>query len=175
MSGAHLTESSDAGARRWQVLARAAARGRARHREEPMLRELLAFELDGAGYAVPIEGVREIVRMRLITPVPRVPEAILGVISLRGAIIQVLDLRRRLGLPPAETSRRTRIVVLHGEDRQVTGLLVDAVSEVLRVTNDEIRPARSGEAGVIEALCARGREFVSLLELARVLRVDGSH
>ncbi len=175
MSRAHPTESSDAGARRWQSLARAAARGRARHGEESPLRELLAFELDGAGYAVPIERVREIVRMRPITPVPRVPEAILGVISLRGAIIQVLDLRRRLGLPPAETSRRTRIVVLHGEDRQVTGLLVDAVSEVLRVTDDQIRSAPTGEAGVIEALCARGREFVSLLELARVLRVDGSH
>ncbi len=175
MSRLRPTQSSDQDGRRWEILARAAARGRARPGEESLLRELLAFELNGDRYAVPIERVREIVRMRLITPVPRVPEAILGVISLRGAIIQVLDLRRRLGLPPAETSRRTRIVVIHGEDRQVTGLLVDAVSEVLRVTNDEIRPARSGEAGVIEALCARGREFVSLLELARVLRVDGSH
>ena len=55
------------------------------------------------------------------------------------------------------------------------GLVLRDVSEVLRVTDDEIRPALTGEAGMIEALCARGREFVSLLELARVLRVDGSH
>ncbi len=175
MSPEGPTESADKGSRRWDVLARTAARRREQPAEESLLWELLGVELDGAGYAIPIERVREIVRMRLITPMPRVPEAILGVISLRGQIIQVLDLRQRLGLSPGQPDHRTRIVVLHGEKLQVTGLLVDAVTEVLRVTEEDIRPALPGESGTVEALCARGQEFLSVLDLEWVLRVDGDH
>ncbi len=175
MSPTRHTGSPEESSGRWDVLARAAARRGAQPAEESLLRELLTFQLDGAAYAFPVERVREIVRMRLITPIPRVPEAILGVISLRGQIIQVLDLRLRLGLPPGRPDRRTRIVVLHGEDGQATGLLVDAVTEVLRVTEDEIRAVPPGEAGLVESLCARNDEFVSLLDLERVLSLDGHH
>ena len=62
------------------------------------LRQLLAFEVAGAPYALPVECVREIVRLRSITPVPRTPAEVRGVISLRGEIVQVVDLRRRLGV-----------------------------------------------------------------------------
>lgn len=156
----------------WESLARAAAAPTAAE-EATLQRELLCLSLDGSPYAIPVERVREIVRMRAVTPMPRVPEAVLGVIALRGEVIQVLDLRRRLGLPRAEPGRRTRIVVLHGEDGRVTGLLVDAVTEVLRMPEDAVRPAAPGESEAVAALCERDGVFVSLLDLERVMDLDG--
>ena len=152
----------------WETLARQAAVREAAVDE--YLQQLLTFVLDGAPYALPVERVREIVRMRSITPVPRVPADVCGVISLRGEIVQVVDLRRRLGLEPAPATRASRIVVVHGEDGSIAGLLVDAVREVLSVGEDSMRQA-SGEAVVVEALCVRDGEFVSLVDLDRVLAV----
>jgi purine-binding chemotaxis protein CheW len=160
------------GERRWDALAREAAQQRDFDSEPVELLQLLCFEIEGAPYALPVECVREIVRIRPITPVPRTPEDVSGVISLRGQIVQVLDLRRRLGLERVEPGRRSRVIVVHGGDGRVAGLLVDAVTEVLSVADAALRPA-SGEAGFVDALCVRGEEFVSLLDLDRVLAVDG--
>lgn len=168
-----MSAAGDVGASDWETLARAAA-GRGDREDTVLRRELLAFELDGDPYALPVERVREIVRMRPVTPMPRVPAAILGVIALRGEVIQVVDLRRRLGLHGAEPTRRSRIVVLHGEDGRTTGLLVDAVTEVLRLPESDIAASAPGESEAVEALCSRDGEFVSLLDLERVLEVDGA-
>jgi purine-binding chemotaxis protein CheW len=157
----------------WEALARRAARERAGgDAEAELLRELLTFELAGSPYAVPVERVREIVRLRPITPVPRVPETVCGVLSLRGEIVQVVDLRRRLGLAAAEPTRTSRIVVLHGDDSRVAGVLVDRVSEVLRVTDDVIRPTTAAETRWVSELCTRGDEFVSIVDLDQVLDFD---
>ena len=94
-------------------------------------------------------------------------------ISLRGEIVQVVDLRRRLGLVPAEPTRSSRIIVVHGSDGRVAGLLVDAVREVLSVSEEALQPA-TGEVGAVEALCVRGEEFVSVVDLERVLAVDAA-
>lgn len=155
----------------WESLARAAA-GRGGGEERAALRELLAFTLDGDRYALPVERVREIVRMRPVTTVPRVPPEVRGVISLRGEIVEVLDLRLRVGLPPVEPTRGTRIIVLHGDD-EVTGLLVDGVTEVLRVAEEAIQAPPAGESEYVAALFDRGGEFVSLIHLERVLDVGG--
>jgi purine-binding chemotaxis protein CheW len=157
----------------WDALARAAA-GRHAMDESRLLRELLCFTVDGEPYAVPVERVREIVRLRLITEVPRVPDQILGVITLRGEVVQVLDLRLRLGVPAPEPSRTHRIVVLHGDEGEVTGLLVDTVSEVLRVEESEIQPPATGDSDFITGLCTRDDQFVGLLNLERVLDVVGN-
>jgi purine-binding chemotaxis protein CheW len=160
------------GERRWDVLAREAAQRRDFGSEPVELLQLLSFELEGAPYALPVECVREIVRIRPITPVPRVSEDVRGVISLRGEIVQVVDLRRRLGLERVEPNSRSRVIVVHGGDGRVAGLLVDAVTEVLSVADDQLRPA-SGEAGSVETLCVRDEEFIFLVDLDRVLAVDG--
>ena len=78
----------------------------------------------------------------------------------------------RIGLERVESNRRSRVIVVHGGDGRVAGLLVDGVTEVLSVAEDALRPA-SGEAGSVEALCVRDEEFVSLVDLERVLAVDG--
>jgi purine-binding chemotaxis protein CheW len=160
------------GEERWDALAREAARRRDSGSEPVEILQLLTFEIEGAPYALPVERVREIVRIRPITRVPRMPEDVRGVISLRGEIVQVVDLRRRLGLGCVEPNRRSRVIVVQEASGQVAGLLVDAVTEVLSVTDDALRPA-SGEVGSVEALCVRNDEFVSLVDLDRVLAVDG--
>lgn len=169
---------SEAGAVRdpagsWEELARSASRpGESAGAAETLL-QLLCLDVDGSPYAVPIESVREIVRMRKITPIPRVTRRVCGVISLRGEIIQVLDLRLRLGLSAFEAKKSSRIVVVQLEDGRVAGLLVDAVQEVLRVGTEAIGAGTSSDAqGVVSGLCTRGEEFVSLLDLERVLELE---
>jgi len=160
---------------RWEDLARYAARRDGASPDGAMRRELLVLWLDGDPYALPVERVREIVRMRSITPVPRVPAAVRGVISLRGEIVQVVELRRRLGLAghdEAAAGRRARIVVLNGDDGQLTGLLVDRVSEVLRIDEDALRPPATREADAVSALAAYGERFVSLFDVDRLLELD---
>ena len=158
--------------RGWENLARDAARVAAAGEAFDDVLQLLSFELDGAPYAVPVDRVREIVRMRSITPVPRVPEEVRGVISLRGEIIQVIDMRRRLGLPPVEATRHTRLIVARDSEGRVAAMLVDAVREVLRVGADAIRVTDGSDSGVVDGLCEFGGRFVSMIELDRVLELD---
>lgn len=159
----------------WDELARSATRVDPDAAALDDIRQLLTFEVAGTPYAVPVERVREIVRIRPITPIPHVPMEVRGVISLRGEIVEVVDLRRRLDLDPAEPVRSTRIIVVHSEDGKVAGILVDAVREVSRVSEDAIRPASGSESGIVESLCVRGEEFVSLIDLDRILEINADH
>jgi purine-binding chemotaxis protein CheW len=157
-----------AGAERWDRLARAAAASRESH-DETLVRELLRVEVAGAPYALPIERVREIVRLRAITHVPRVPPIVLGVISLRGEIVQVLELRQALGAGTAKPGRRARIVVMHGDEGEVAGLLVDAVTEVMRLAEGDLAEPPGNPADCVRAICRRGDRFVSLIDPEPVL------
>ncbi len=157
----------------WDELAREATlRRQGGEKESELIREFLAFDVGDTIYAVAIERVREILRMRPITPVPRVPEMVVGVISIRGEIVEVLDLRRRLGLSAIEANRRTRIVVVHGEDGRVTGCMVDQVREVLRIPERMIRPPAEADMENVLGLCERGDDFVSMLDLDQVLELE---
>jgi chemotaxis signal transduction protein len=152
----------------WTELARTAAL-RAEEIAPDEQRQLLAIEVAGGAYALPVECVREIVRLRSTTPIPRAPADVRGVISLRGEIVQVVDLRRRLCAEPSEPTRRSRIVVVQSEDAGVAGLLVDGVREVLRIGQGDLMQPAGGEAGMVSGLCRRGAAFVSIIDLERVL------
>jgi len=156
----------------WAELARSAAHGAEEGAGEE-LRQLLVFQVADASYALPVECVREIVRQRPTTPIPRAPADVRGVISLRGEILQVIDLRRRIGVPAAEPTRRARIVVVHGEEGGVAGLLVDGVREVLR-TGLSTLSLQGGGDGMVAGLVRRGDHFVSLIDLERVLDLHAS-
>jgi purine-binding chemotaxis protein CheW len=157
----------------WDEIARAAASRREGPAVAEVLRQLLSVRIDGCPYAVPVENVREIVRVRPITPIPRVAREVRGVISLRGEIIQVIDLRLRLGLAAGAASKANRIVVVQVEDGRVAGVLVDEVREVLRVSESAIGSPPAGEAGIVAALCTNGSEFVSIVDPERMLEVNG--
>jgi len=157
----------------WDELARAASARRTGPVAAEVLRQLLCVRVEGAPYAVPVENVREIVRVRAITPIPRTASCVRGVISLRGEIIQVIDLRLRLALPPAAVAKANRIIVVQADDGRVAGVLVDEVREVLRVSESAIGSGAGDAQGIVAALCANGTEFVSIVDPGRLLEVGG--
>ncbi|MEM7408965.1 MAG: chemotaxis protein CheW [Myxococcota bacterium] len=167
-----LSSSTEA---RWDVLARAAAARDADAPEEAGLLQLLRFDVAGAPYALPVPVVREIVRLRTITPLPRVARSVRGVISLRGEILQVIDLRERLGLPRGPDTKASRIIVVHDEAGDQAGVCIDAVRDVIRVSEDALRPPVAGDSGdLVESLCAHDNGYVSVLDLGRILEAtDG--
>jgi purine-binding chemotaxis protein CheW len=101
------------------------------------VRELLGFELGPDHYALPLSCVREIVRVPAVTEVPRGPDDVLGVISVRGAVTTLVDLRRRLRLAEQALSSKTRVLLVDRGD-EVVGLLVDGVLQVYRLRDDEV-------------------------------------
>ncbi len=101
--------------------------------------ELLSFRLGGEEYAVKVDDVREVLKIRELTLVPNAPDYILGVMSLRGAMLPVIDLSRRLGITQAARDEKTRILVVSPDEEDV-GFMVDRVSGVLKVTPDAIKP-----------------------------------
>jgi purine-binding chemotaxis protein CheW len=103
--------------------------------------EYLAFSLAGEAYGVKISHIAEILRPLPITEVPRAPRNIIGVVSVRGRLVTVIDLRRRLRLPEAPMDRHTRILLAADEHGEQIGLLVDEVMQVYRMTESEIEPA----------------------------------
>lgn len=104
--------------------------------------EYLAFVLAGDTYAVRIGVVAEILKPPPITEVPRAPSPIIGVVSVRGRLVTVLDLRRRFRLPEAPFDHRTRILLVDVGEGELAGLLVDEVQQVYRLAEDEIEPAQ---------------------------------
>lgn len=105
--------------------------------------KLLTFSLGSEGYGVSILKVKEIIGMMEITPVPKTPDFIKGVINLRGKIIPVMDLRIKFGMDEKEYNERTCIIVAEVDIKGVQkllGVVVDMVSEVVTVSDDQIEP-----------------------------------
>lgn len=137
--------------------------------------QLVAFRLGNETYAVDIQQVQEIIRMQQITRVPGAPFFVEGVINLRGRIIPVIDLRKRLGLPRGEETDEVRIVVVEVPPHKV-GMIVDAVEEVLRLSEENIETPSSLVASVDEQyLKGVGKSedrLVVLLDLEEILKKE---
>ena len=135
--------------------------------------EWLTFQLGAEEYGLEIASIREILKLPSVTEVPRAPAHILGVIMVRGDVIAVTDPRRRLGLPVAPPTPRARILVCDGGEGP-RGLLVDSVSQVVRLPASAIEPRPTGIGGSsAEYLAGIGRDrdrFFILLDLPAVLR-----
>ncbi|MBX3185113.1 MAG: chemotaxis protein CheW [Polyangiaceae bacterium] len=121
-------------ARRSAQLAEAAERG--------LVHEYLAFVLAGELYAVDLARVREILSPPPITLVPRAGREVLGVCSVRGLLVTVVDLRLRLRLPAAPVTRRSRILLALANSGEVVGLMVDEVKQVVRLAESELELAQ---------------------------------
>ncbi len=101
--------------------------------------QVVAFYLKEEEFAVDIQQLREVLKFTSITPLPRTSDFIEGVINLRGEVIPVIDLRKRFGMEEKEKDDKTRIIIVE-IDSNLIGLIVDQVSEVLHLTNDQIEP-----------------------------------
>lgn len=106
------------------------------------LKQLVIFALEGVSYGLDIQYVREINRMVEITPIPNAPSFVEGIINLRGVIVPVVDLSKRFEINTRENSKETRIVVIESKENML-GLVVDEVSEVLRLAADQIDSAEN--------------------------------
>ena len=105
----------------------------------------LTFLLGDGAFGIPILKVREIIRLLDITPIPRMPEYVRGVINLRGKIVPVIDLRMKLGLPTTtDATNRSCIVVVYvamAEATKLMGLIVDALDEVYQINAEDLEPS----------------------------------
>ncbi|MEP9375049.1 chemotaxis protein CheW [Mesorhizobium sp. KR1-2] len=141
-------------------------------RHDPLSRELIAFCIGAQEFCVDIMSVREIRGWTPATVLPKAPPFVRGVINLRGAVLPIVDLAARLGFAPPEPTVRHVIMVVQVDDR-VVGLLVDAVSDILSVTDDAIQPtpdvaSELARAFVRGVLAIEGR-MISLIALDSVL------
>jgi purine-binding chemotaxis protein CheW len=137
--------------------------------------QIVVLELAGEAYGVEIGRVQEIIRMQPITRIPNGPAFIEGVTNLRGRVIPVLDLRKRFGLEQSGPTRRSRIVV--GELGAYTvGLMVDGVSEVLRVSDEAVEPpstlVTTSDSAFLRGVAKLGERLILLLDLSRILAQD---
>ena len=147
--------------------------------EQHERQQYLTFMLGGEIYAMGILAIKEIIEYGNLTVVPRMPEFIRGVINLRGAVVPVIDLGARFGKEATGLTKRTCIVIIEvssGAEKQVVGVMVDAVNEVLEIAASEIEPAPSFGANIradfINGMGKVNEKFVIILEIDRVLSLD---
>ena len=137
--------------------------------------QLVVFDLSTEAYGVDIGAVREIIRLQDITRVPRTPEFVEGVINLRGKVIPVVDLRKRFGLPAEEESKENRIVVVDIGAQDI-GVIVDAVTAVLRIATESVEPPASvittADSDYLLGIAKLDSRLIILLDLEQVLTQD---
>jgi len=141
--------------------------------------QLVSFTLDQEEYGVDVLKVREIIRMPVVTRVPNTPYYVEGVINLRGKVVPIISMRKKFTLTEAENSKETRIMVMDMEG-ELMGFIVDAVSEVIRISGSEIQPSPTMVSGGIDQECIAGvinqaERLLVLLDLGRMFSRDEKH
>jgi len=133
--------------------------------------DLLSFRLGGESYALLVKDVREVLKVRSLTPVPNAPSYIIGVTGLRGAVLPVIDLCARFGLVPGVRDEKSRIIVV-GSSEEDVGLVVDRVTGVLRIMPDEIRPTPEHVeqgAAFLRGIVRKDEKLYILLDLEKAV------
>lgn len=140
-----------------------------------MENQIVVFNLANEYYGVQIAAVQSIIKLQPITVVPRAPHFIEGVINLRGQVLPVMDLRKRLGLPMALSPQNTRIMVVEVATTLV-GMVVDSVTEVLRLDSATIEPLSplvvTVDSAFITGIAKIGARLIILLDLGQVLTLQ---
>lgn len=144
-------------------------------RKEAEFSQYLAFQLGPEEYALDITRISEIIKPREYTDIPRVPAFILGLISLRGVVVPIFDLRRRFSLGTCQPGPASRVVVCR-EGEVTAGLLVDSINQVIRLAGARLEPPPAVLAGVdrnlVEGVGRYQGRMIILLNLASVLDVE---
>ena len=132
----------------------------------------VTFRLEDETYGINVMQVQEVLRYTEIAPVPGAPEYVLGIINLRGNVVTVIDTRARFGLSNGEVSDNSRIVIIES-DKQVIGILVDSVAEVVYLKTSEIDSAPNvgtdESAKFIQGVSNRGGELLILVDLNKLM------
>lgn len=137
--------------------------------------QLVVFDLAGEHYCVDIESVREIIRAQEITHIPGAPDAVEGVINLRGRVIPVVDLRKRFNLTVTLETSQSRIVVIEIAEDEV-GVWVDAVTEVLRIPASSVETTsalvKTSDSSYLEGIAKVDDRLMMILNLDRALSAE---
>lgn len=140
-------------------------------------KQYVVFKLGKEEYGVDIKKVTTIERMMQIARVPKTPDFIKGVINLRGEIIPIMDLRLRFNMPVSEETEDTRIIIIKIEDMSV-GIIVDAVAEVLELSEDAIENITSFSSDMsVDYILGVGKvngRIVTLLNIEKLLKIAGN-
>lgn len=132
----------------------------------------VTFQLEEETYGINVMQVREVLRYSEIAPVPGAPDYVLGIINLRGNVVTVIDTRSRFGLMQGGITDNTRIIVIESE-RQVIGILVDSVAEVVYLRSSEIDTTPSvgtdESAKFIQGVSNRDGKLLILVDLNKLL------
>jgi len=139
--------------------------------KDPVL-QWVTFRLQNELYGINVMQVQEVLRVTEIAPVPGSPDYVLGIINLRGNVVTVIDTRKRFGLAPKEVDDSTRIVIIEA-DKQVVGILVDSVAEVVYLRASEIETApnvgNDESSKYIQGVASRDDELLILVDLNKFL------
>ena len=135
--------------------------------------QLLVFRLDRQRYGLPLASVERVVRIVEITPLPKAPEVVLGLINVQGRVIAVVDVRRRFRLPPREPTLSDLLVIARTPARAVA-LVADSVTGVVECTESDAVPAQAIVPGMeyIEGVAKMDDGMVLIHDLARFLSLD---
>jgi purine-binding chemotaxis protein CheW len=147
------------------------------HKESDELMQLVGFVIDNELFGVDILMVQEIIREMPFTPIPNSPDFIEGVINLRGNIIPVIDLRRRLNTRATGSPKTDIWIIILNINKRVVGFIVDSVTQVLKVPVSGIKPPPeivvSGlQSQYISGVCRIDERLLILLDFNRILLVD---
>jgi purine-binding chemotaxis protein CheW len=137
--------------------------------------QLVVFELANEHYGLDISAVEGIIKMQEITKMPKCPSFVEGVTNLRGTVVPVIDLRTRFGIPKKEHDKDTRIVNVYIDNTKI-GMVVDGVSEVLRVPEEAIENTppmvNTVNTAFIRGIAKLEGRLVTLLDLSKVVSME---
>jgi len=138
--------------------------------------QLCVLKVGGEDYVVDIRRVEEIIPAPVVTPVPRAPAFLEGVLKLRGDVVPVIDVRKRLRVTPAVPPRRQEKLIVCRVGRRRVGLIVDAVVAVVKLPKSELKPAplaaRPGRAAHVLGVCGEPGKLKLLLDVKALLVED---
>lgn len=136
--------------------------------------QLVGFMIGDEEYAVPILAIQEIIKPFTWTRVPQVPKYVMGVFNLRGAVIPLIDLRLKFGLPEKKHGEDTRFIVMrHGDD--VAGFVIDRLTMAIRIKKENIGPAPdtiNDEETIIDGVGKQADKIITILKVHKLLERD---
>ena len=139
------------------------------------LDQLISFSIGDEDFGVDIQTVKEVIKYREITRLPKAPAFVKGIINLRGDVIPIIDLRERFGMDQKEYTNMTRIIVVEVEGRSI-GTVVDSVSHVIRIESGQIEPpplcVGKISAEYIRGIGKVGERLIVLLRISRILTAE---
>jgi len=138
-------------------------------------RQFISFAVGAEEYGLDLLRVKEVIRMRQITWLPKAPSCVKGIINLRGDVIPIMDLRERFGLVAQEQTAMTRVIVVEVDGKPV-GMVVDSASQVVRVPVDQFEPPPimigAGARDFVNAVAKLGDRLIIMIDVDRILSAE---